>query len=192
MHPAVAVMLAVAGGSTDAGIAWGNEAFSAPVETLRAATSSGEAAADSGAGQIWLYRSLRWTVDVQRRVKRVSREIVRVEGPEGVDAWSTVSLQYVPAREAPPVIRARVVTPDGRVFQLTSEMIHEDVAREQELVVGDARSVSAALPGVRSGAVVELELTWTTTTPRSGSSTRSASACRRSPRARCRPRRCWQ
>lgn len=98
-------------------------------------------------------------------MRQVRRDIVRVGNKEAVQDWSTVSLDYMPAHEAPPVIRARVVTPDGRVFQLTPEMIHEDVPRDESLTISDARSVSAALPGVRSGAVVELELTWQTTRP---------------------------
>lgn len=159
-----AVMTVV--GAADAGVDWGAESFSAPVEVLRAATTTATPAGDDDDdGTRWLFRSVRWTVDAERRVRRVSRDIVRVGGKESVQDWSTVSLQYMPSREAPPVIRARVVTPDGRVFQLTPDMTHEDVPRDEELTISDARSVSAALPGVRSGAVVELELTWQTTGP---------------------------
>lgn len=164
---AVLVVVGAAGGAVDAGVDWGAEAFAAPVEVLRAATSPGQPApADADAPQVhWLYRSVHWSIDGERRVRRVDRDIVRVDGADAVRDWSTVSLPYTPSHEAAPVIRARVVTADGRVFQLTPEMIHEDAAREEEAVVSDTRTVSAALPGVRRGAVVELELTWQTNRP---------------------------
>lgn len=162
MYAAVAV-LTVAVGAADAGFPWGAEAFSAPVEVLRAATSTTERS--DGAGQTWLYRGVLWSIDAERRVKRVHRTIVRIDTAEAVRSWSTLTLVYAPQREVPPLIRARVVTPDGRAFQLTPEMVHEDVPKQDHLVLTDDRSVSAALPGVRIGAVVELELTWRTTAP---------------------------
>lgn len=167
MVAVVMAVLAVASGGHDGGVDWGAEAFSVPAEVLRAAASR-EPASDGEAGTHWLYRSVHWSVDGEGRVTQVRRDIARLDGAEAVRDWSTMTLDYAPTHEAAPRVRAQVVAPDGRVFQLTPDMVHEESPRGEELVISDARSVSAALPGVRDGAIVELEVTWKTTRPMFG------------------------
>ncbi|GMU59174.1 MAG: hypothetical protein AMXMBFR34_09370 [Myxococcaceae bacterium] len=154
----IGVLTLVSGATVE----WGTAAFSTPVEVVRglAAEPPGEEGTTS------LLHAVRWSVGEDRRVRSVYRDVVRIQGADAVEDWSTIRLSYHPANDAVPGIRARIVTGDGRVFQLSPEMVHEVVVAEDQATVSDTRSVSAALPGVRSGAVIELEVTWQSTTPR--------------------------
>jgi hypothetical protein len=137
------------------GVPWGDEAFSTPVAEVQALAAQ----PSPEEGVTPLYRSLRWSLDEARRVRTVSRDVVRLQGAAAIERWSTISFRYAPTLEDMPVIRARVVTPEGRVYELTPELVSQRAAATEPGTVSDQRLASAALPGLRSGAVVELEVT---------------------------------
>lgn len=144
------------------GVAWEGEAFSTPVEAVQAVASQ----AGARDGVTTLFRSLRWSLDEERRVRRVYRDVVRLQGARAIERWSTASFRFAPALELPPEVRARVVTPEGRVYQLTQDMVSYAFAAPEAGEVSDQRLVSAALPGLRTGVVVELEVTFLSRPPR--------------------------
>lgn len=96
----------------------------------------------------------------KHRVTSRLRRVYRVEEEWAVDGWGQVYAPWSPWFEERPEVRARVMTPDGRVRHLDPatvlEMPRESVSQE---VLSDALSLRAALPGMVVGAVVEEEIT---------------------------------
>jgi len=84
------------------------------------------------------------------------RLVYRILKPTGLDAWSTVESPWSPWYQERPVIRARVITPQGRVHELDPATVAEAPGEQRDPgVFRDTRELQAPLPAVQVGALVE-------------------------------------
>jgi len=77
---------------------------------------------------------------------------------KGVDRRDTVSCSYQPWRQEKPSIKARVIGKDGAAYDLDQTTIADQSLSEEEDVYTDSHTLSAPLPGLESGAIVEYEI----------------------------------
>ena len=124
-------------------------------ELARAAArvSSPPVSPPPGAGVVVLLRETEVTYDADHRATFREHLIYRVDDADALARWSTVEAAWRPWHQERPEIRARVIGADGE-HRLEASAITE---RSAEDTVG-ARALSAALPGMAVGAVVEEEI----------------------------------
>src|SRR5690349_20937075 len=91
---------------------WDAPAFAVPARELQAAATAVKR--DKPADVVVLLDERIYRFDEQHRVSVTSRMIYRVDSPDGVENWAASSAAWQPWYQASPVIRARVVTRDGR------------------------------------------------------------------------------
>jgi transglutaminase-like putative cysteine protease len=86
--------------------------------------------------------------------------IYRVDSPDGVENWAASSASWQPWYQAQPVIRARVVTRDGREHLLDQGLLRDAAARSGDnQIYDDSHVTQGPLPAIEVGAVVEEEIT---------------------------------
>lgn len=84
--------------------------------------------------------------------------IYRIDNAEAVHVFSSVKTVWQPWHQQKPVIRARVITPDGKVHQLDDSVLRDAPAFEQRPeLFDDIRALGGPLPAVAVGALVEIE-----------------------------------
>ena len=87
------------------------------------------------------------------------RTIFKVWTKEGAEAWDMVQQAWSPWDEDRPVVRARVVGPDGTVHELDPKTIADSpVTNSENAVVSDRKMIRAPLPALEPGSVVEQEV----------------------------------
>ncbi|MEZ4398907.1 MAG: DUF3857 domain-containing protein [Kofleriaceae bacterium] len=140
-----------------------NPAFSAtPAEILAAAVTAPRA--DDGIAI--LREDVSISVDAGGLLSRRTRLVFVVQTPAAADAWGTLTLGWQPFYQDTPSIAARVISPDGKVARLDPALIHEAPAvNESPTVFSDRRVMSAPLPRLAVGAVVEEEIVTTNRAP---------------------------
>jgi transglutaminase-like putative cysteine protease/Flp pilus assembly protein TadD len=107
-----------------------------------------------------------YSIDSADRRKDVTHRIYRVETQGAVQDWSSISAQWSPWRQKRPVIRARVVSPDGTAHTLDPKVLSEAPAHDQRPdIYEDDRVYSGPLPAVAAGSIVELEIVSEDTAP---------------------------
>ena len=100
-----------------------------------------------------------FVLDDQHRLSRTSRLVYRVDSPDGVERWAASSARWQPWYQARPLIRARVVTSDGREHTLDQKLLTEAGTRESGgQVYDDDHVLEGPLPAVEIGAVIEEEI----------------------------------
>ncbi|HEX6636329.1 MAG TPA: DUF3857 domain-containing protein, partial [Steroidobacteraceae bacterium] len=101
-----------------------------------------------------------YSFDEQHRVTVTSRMIYRVDSPDGVENWAASSAAWQPWYQAAPVIRARVVTRDGREHELDQNLLRDAAARTGDnQVYDDTHVTQGPLPAIEVGAVIEEQIT---------------------------------
>jgi tetratricopeptide (TPR) repeat protein len=146
-----------------AGDALDKPAFTATPDELLAAAK----AAPAGDWPVVILRS-----DDSRAIgddgKVVSRWrwVFVVRSQAGVDGWGTLQSTYRPFYQDRPVVRVRVIAPDGTVTELDQSLVSEAPEVEHAPnVFSDSRVVQAPLPRLQVGSVVEEEITTTDREP---------------------------
>ncbi|PKN57126.1 MAG: hypothetical protein CVU56_12610 [Deltaproteobacteria bacterium HGW-Deltaproteobacteria-14] len=86
---------------------------------------------------------------------RVERTVFRPLTVRGVDWTDTLSARWKPDYGERPELRARVVTADGRELLLDPKVLSEQPVAASDDVYTDYRKLTAHLPGVAPGVVVE-------------------------------------
>ncbi len=96
--------------------------------------------------------------DMGRRTVRY-RYIFRIDQESAIEGWGTVSADYATWLEEKPVIRARVIAPDGKEYALDPATIG-DFSPEQKNpeMFTDRRHLKAPLPKLVKGAIAEVEI----------------------------------
>jgi transglutaminase-like putative cysteine protease len=84
--------------------------------------------------------------------------IYKIALKKGVERRSAASCSYQPWRQDRPEIRARVIGQDGAVYNLDPATIADQSRREDADVYSDSRILTAPLPGLEPGALVEYEV----------------------------------
>lgn len=97
------------------------------------------------------------TVDEAGREENRYRYVFRQDQATPVSGWSDVNASWSPWFEARPEIRARVITPDGKVHELDPKTIGEYGTEDgEEGVFGDRKRLRAPLPQLTKGAIAEV------------------------------------
>ncbi|MBL0209511.1 MAG: DUF3857 domain-containing protein [Holophagaceae bacterium] len=99
------------------------------------------------------------TLDTDGRIEQRYRYVFRVETEAGISAWGSVSADWSPWHEERPKIRARVISPNGKVHLLDPKTIGDYSANENSpQVYDDRKRVSAPLPKLSVGSLAEVEV----------------------------------
>jgi len=100
----------------------------------------------------------RVSFDAQGLKTQTLRHVYRLDHPSDFDGWDRVNAYWAPWYEERTQIRARVISPDGKVTVLDPATIGEYGAEDESSdVYGDRKGLRAPLPQVSQGAIVELE-----------------------------------
>lgn len=96
--------------------------------------------------------------DSEGRRELVYHRIYYVRRSEAVEDWDSVSVSFTPWHQSKPTLRARVITSDSKQHWLDEKTLVDSPAMEYEKdIYSDRRVLSAPLPAVEAGAVVEWE-----------------------------------
>jgi transglutaminase-like putative cysteine protease len=132
-------------------------AFSVPARDLRQAAAAIKRERPTDVVVLLDERS--YTIDEQHRVTTRSRMIYRVDSPAGVENWAASSAGWQPWYQAKPVIRARVITRDGREHTLDQSLLRDAATRSGDnQVYDDSHVVEGPLPAIEVGAVIEEQI----------------------------------
>ncbi len=97
-------------------------------------------------------------IDDLNRVSFRSHMVGRIEDMTAAEGWTDVQASWEPWRQKRPEIRARVITPEGKVHELDPRTLTDAPAHDSRPeVYDDDRIYSAPLPGLTSGSIVEVE-----------------------------------
>ncbi len=107
----------------------------------------------------------RYSLDAEGRATVSRRRVVKVLTADAVEGADTVQATWKPWLEAAPLLRARVIRPNGAVLVLDPKTIDESPASPDPGLFDDRKLLRAPIPGVEAGAIVEWETTKTRTTP---------------------------
>ena len=155
------VLIAQAGeGTTDSGKGFlrDRESFSTPAPELLAAANS--IVVPDKAGAIILLDEGSFSFDSNGRCRTRYRMVYRILTEAGLEEFSSMAAEWSPWHEERPILRARVITPDGAEHFLSPENISDSPMKEYSSnVYSDSRVVRAPLPALVIGAVVEREIT---------------------------------
>ncbi len=151
--PCVVVLECRAQESTQA---WNAKHFSVPAKDLYEAASAGITA--DGANIALFDDDESFTFDEAGRLTHVGHYIYKVLTAKGAEGWDTLSVGWDPWHEMRPVIRARVIRPDYTEHNLDPNAITEEPARGGDYkTYSDGKRLTAPLPAIAPGAVVEEE-----------------------------------
>jgi hypothetical protein len=144
--------------------AWNAPAFSVDAAVMLREAKAVTAGPDAVVLILLAENSFKFGAD--GREKRTRHLVVRIENKQGAEAWNTVEARWEPWHQSRPTIRARVITPDGRVHTLDPKAIAEaPVTQDSPEYFSDARTLEGPLPAVEAGAVIEEEVVVEDTAP---------------------------
>lgn len=136
---------------------WDGPAFEADPAAVLAAVAELPAPADAGV-EI-LLADTEYVVEDTGLASYRQRLVYRVLTGDGLHGWSTVDFPWSPWYQDRPEIRARVITPGGRVHGLEEGTIGEaPLGSTDPDTFVDERQLQAPLPAMEVGAVVETEV----------------------------------
>lgn len=147
------------GGSAETGkkFPWEGKSFSSPASELFAEAKS--VSVSENAKAIILIDEGSFSFDEDGRCLRRYRMVYRILTEAGLEEWASISAGWSPWYEERPILRARVITPDGVEHTLAPENISDAPMKEySQNVYSDRRVVRAPLPALMIGAVVEREI----------------------------------
>jgi tetratricopeptide (TPR) repeat protein len=153
----IGLLLVAASGTASAAPPWEARFMEAPAkEVLEAAKHLPPA---DGAGVQVLLEERVSTIGADGHDRWRFRRAYRVLKKGAIESWSETRAFWEPWHQTKPVIRARVITPDGRVHVLDPKTIELAAAEGTDPdVYSDEQSLRAPLPAVVVGAVVEEEI----------------------------------
>jgi tetratricopeptide (TPR) repeat protein len=98
-------------------------------------------------------------IDESGRMRKTTRTVARILRIQGVREQQVLSVVWLPWREDRPRLRARVITPDGKVHLLKEDaMVDKDLPSALGDVSSPEKNSFASLPGVDIDSVVETEI----------------------------------
>jgi hypothetical protein len=92
-----------------------------------------------------LFESHRFAVDADGRSDHTLRKVYRILDDRAIEDWATISYTYQPWFEQTPVLRARVITPDGSVRTLDLKTVADAPTQQVDShdIFGRARASGA-------------------------------------------------
>ena len=143
---------------------WEGAPFSATPAALAAAAAKVDG--EEGDEVVVLLTEASYTYDEAGRETYSQRVVYRVLTAGAQESWSTVEESWEPWHQERPLIRARVITPDGAEHGLDPTTLTENAQTPDDPdMFEDGRILRAPLPAIRPGAVVEQEVTVRDTAP---------------------------
>jgi hypothetical protein len=138
-------------------VPWEAQPFAGdPGEVLAAGRA---ATAGATADVVVLLEEGLYTFDEQGRCDYRYRLVYVVRTEAGARGWDSIDGVWAPWHEERPVLRARVVTPEGQAFVLDPKTIGEvPLSDDDPDLLTDRKRLRAPLPGLKVGAVVEEEV----------------------------------
>lgn len=107
-----------------------------------------------------------FTLDAAGRQERRHHFVFRIDAESAISGWGSIEAAWSPWYEERPAMRARVITPDGKVHLLDAKTIGEYSANEDSpQVYDDRKKVTAPLPKLAIGAIAEVEIVTRETAP---------------------------
>lgn len=144
---------------------WNGPAFSGDPSLLLAAAQSQPA--PEGTAAVVLLEETHVVYDAQGRSDITRHQVYRIVTQAGADEWSAVAAVWEPWHQDRPLMRARVITPDGLVHTLDPKTVGEGPVQENEPnTYSDQKALRAPLPAVAVGSVVEIEIRTRESAPR--------------------------
>lgn len=163
---------------------WLDQPFAAdPREILRAAE---DLKPKDGASAHVLFEGYTWVFEADGRRSLATRRVFQILQEDARDDWGTVNAIWKPWLGEKPRLRARVVRKDGTVLELDPATVAERPLGAGPDVFDDRRILSAPLPGLEVGAVVEVETVERSARPFPGGERASVSFGSSLPRRRVR------
>ena len=151
-HPATSLSA-----ESDNRLPWDGEFFLATPEVVLQGVD--ELETPSGERDAYLLLDHRTHIDNQHRQRKTSRAVYQIHSREDMQERGSVTAYWTPWIEERPVIRARVITPDGKQHLLDQSTIAESAGNNlQDQMYLDHKVLSAPLPAVCVGAVIETEV----------------------------------
>lgn len=143
---------------------WDQPAFTAdPLALYQAAAD--ESVSD-GSAILVLLDERRYYFDTLGRKKFTYKLVYRVLRESPPEAWSVIDATWEPWHQERPILRARVVTPDGKEYPLDPNTVAESgLETNQPGIFSDRKIVRAPLPAIGAGVVVEQEIVISETAP---------------------------
>ena len=133
--------------------------MAAPAAEVLAAAAAVKPPADTSV--VVLFEEMVHTYVDAHRSRHRYRQVYKILTAHGVEGWDRLASGWSPWYEEKPVLRARVVAPGGRAFNLDPKTIEmSGLSGGDEAVYSDRQLVRAPLPGVAVGVVVEVEIAW--------------------------------
>lgn len=130
-------------------------AFSATPAELQAAA---RAVVSDDQSIVIVRDDIRYEFDEAGRQTRRERLIFAIRQQVAVDDWGTARIGWRPFYQERPVVRGRVIAPDGTVTAFDLSLAHDAPAvMESPQVFSDRRDLAVPLPRLTVGAVVEEE-----------------------------------
>lgn len=157
------VLLAAGSPALRAAEPWEAPAFSAdPAAVARAAAD----VPAGKAGTVILYSLARFEYDADGRETYTHHVLYKIGSASAHESWSAIQEPWAPWHQQTPVLRARVITPDGAEHLLDPATITDNAqAATSPEMFEDGRLLRAPLPAIRPGVVVEQEVTIRDTAP---------------------------
>lgn len=135
---------------------WKAPHFSIPARDLYQALS--EVPVPDGANVTLFDDDERFSFDEDGRLTHVGHYIYKILTAKGAEGWDSLSVGWDPWHELRPVIRARIIEPDGTEHNVDPSAITEEPARGGDYkTYSDGKRLHAPLPGIAIGVVVEEE-----------------------------------
>jgi transglutaminase-like putative cysteine protease/tetratricopeptide (TPR) repeat protein len=129
--------------------------FSASPDALKKAFDPVKPGSDSATV---LYEEARFDYDAAGLRTLHHRTIVKIWNRNGADEWSTLSSTWAPWEEDRPVLRARIISPDGAVREIDPKTVADTpVKNDDGDILSDKHTLRAPLPAVEPGSIIEEE-----------------------------------
>ncbi|HLO65785.1 MAG TPA: DUF3857 domain-containing protein [Holophaga sp.] len=106
-----------------------------------------------------LFESRTWVLDAQGRRRRHVHTVYRIDGAAALKEWSEVGAGWGPWYQSRPVVRARVITPEGQVHAMDPATLGEySTGQGGEGLFESRKTLNGPLPHTSVGAIVEEEI----------------------------------
>ncbi|MCC9645277.1 DUF3857 domain-containing protein [Rhodopirellula sp. JC740] len=136
---------------------WDGGFFEASAESVLAGAAS--VPIDDESFSEFLLHDERVQISADHRVTKTTKRVYRILSRDDVGSRASLSVDWNPWLEDKPTMRARVITRDGMVHELDPRTITESSADNyQDSVFMDDQRLTAPLPAVSVGAVIETEV----------------------------------
>ena len=156
----VVATTAVMRAQTDSTRSWSIPRFSDDTSALNKLASGVKV--PSGTDVVVLDDEKSFVIDADGSSVITTYLVYEIKTQKGAEGWDEVSQTWAPWNESRPAMRARVITPDGKVRTLDPKAISDSPAKEEDAdTYSDRRVVRGPLPAMAVGSIVEEEETWT-------------------------------